>query len=80
MIRTVTFYKSADGNCPVEEFLDSLPGKVVQKIVWVLKLIEDLDPIPSSYLKKLPWTFGNAAFNLDRISIVYFVLFLVILK
>jgi phage-related protein len=56
MIRTITFYKAVNGNCPVEEFLDSLPGKVAQKIVWVLKLIEDLDRIPSSYLKKLPGT------------------------
>jgi len=56
MRRTITFYKTVDGNCPVEEFLDSLPGKVVQKIVWVLKLIEDLDRVPSSYLKKLPGT------------------------
>ena len=33
--------------------MDSLPGKVAQKIVWVLKLLEDLDVVPSSYFKKL---------------------------
>jgi hypothetical protein len=43
MIREITFFKTEDGKCPVEEFLDSLPGKVARKIVWVLKLLEDLE-------------------------------------
>jgi phage-related protein len=30
-----------------------MPGRVAQKIVWVLKLLEDLDIVPSSYFKKL---------------------------
>jgi phage-related protein len=47
------FYRTADGKCPVLEFLDSLPGKVAQKIAWVLRLLEDLDIVPSSYFKKL---------------------------
>ena len=58
MVRNVSFYKTEDGKCPVEEFLDSLPGKVAQKIAWVLKLIEDLDMIPATYFKKLPGTEG----------------------
>ena len=53
MKRIVVFYKTASGKCPIQDFLDSLPGKVAQKIVWVLKLLEDLDIIPSSYFKKL---------------------------
>ena len=56
MNRTVVFYKTADGKCPVQDFLDPLPGKVAQKIVWVLKLLEDLDVVPSSYFKKLVGT------------------------
>ena len=52
-MREVTFYRTASSKCPVEEFLDSLTGKQVQKIVWVLKLIEELDVIPEQYLKKL---------------------------
>jgi phage-related protein len=35
-----------------------LPGKVVQKIVWVLRLLEDLDIVPTSYFKKLAGTEG----------------------
>jgi phage-related protein len=54
--KTVLFYRSADGKCPVQEFLDSLPGKVAQKIVWVLRLLEDLDIVSASYFKKLAGT------------------------
>jgi phage-related protein len=54
--RTVIFYRTADGKCPVQEFLDSLPGKVAQKIVWVLRLLEDMDIVPASYFKKLAGT------------------------
>lgn len=53
MGKTVIFYKTADGNCPVQDFLDSLPGKVAQKIAWVLSLLEDLEVVPSTYFKKL---------------------------
>jgi phage-related protein len=54
--RTVIFHRTVDGKCPVQEFIDSLPGKVAQKIVWVLKLLEDLEIVPSSYFKKLVGT------------------------
>ena len=53
MKRTVIFYRTKDGNCPVEDFLDSLPGKVVQKITWVLEILETQGMLPSSYFKKL---------------------------
>lgn len=56
MNRTVIFYRTVDGKCPVQEFIDSLPGKVAQKIVWVLRLLEDLEIVPSSYFKKLVGT------------------------
>jgi len=56
MNRTVQFYKTSSGKCPVQEFLDSLSGKVAQKVVWVLRLLEDLDVIPITYFKKLSGT------------------------
>ncbi len=56
MSRTVKFYKTSSGKCPAQEFLDSLSGKVAQKVVWVLKLLEDLDIIPVTYFKKLSGT------------------------
>ena len=57
-MREVIFYKTFSGKCPVEDFLDSLPSKVVQKIVWVLKLLEDLDVVPSHYFCKMIGTDG----------------------
>jgi phage-related protein len=58
MQRTVLFYKTIDGKCPVQEFLDSLSGKVAQKVLWTLNLLEDLEIIPSIYFKKLTGTEG----------------------
>jgi len=52
-MRTVKFYRFANDISPVEEFLDSLTSKQAQKVLWVLKLIEDLEKIPSQYFKKL---------------------------
>ena len=49
----IILYETVSGNCPVEEFLESLPSKQAQKITWVLELIEELPSIPSTYLKKL---------------------------
>jgi phage-related protein len=54
MKRTVVFYRTADGKCPIEDFLSALPGNVAQKIAWVLKLLEDLEFIPATYFAKLP--------------------------
>lgn len=52
-MRTIVFYRAENGECPGEEFLDSLTGKQAQKVLWVLRLIEELDRVPSQYLKKL---------------------------
>jgi phage-related protein len=52
-MRTIVFYRTESGDCPVEEFLDSLTGKQAQKVLWVLRLIEELERVPSQYLKKL---------------------------
>ena len=57
-MREIRFYRSPSGHCPVEEFLDSLPGKTAQRIVWVLQIIEELDKVPGHYFKKLTGTDG----------------------
>jgi phage-related protein len=57
-MKKINFYTSEDGKCPIAEFLDSLSGKQMQKVSWVLQLIEELDVIPSTYLKKLTNTDG----------------------
>jgi phage-related protein len=56
MPRNVIFYAIETGKRPVEQFLDSLESKEAQKILWVLKLIKELDRIPSQYFKKLTGT------------------------
>lgn len=58
MGRTVIFYTTVDGKCPIRDFLDSLPGKVAQKVTWVLRLLEDLEIVPVSYFKKLTGSKG----------------------
>jgi phage-related protein len=54
--RNIIFYRSASGACPVKDFLDSLPGQIAQKVVWVLRLVEELDPVPAQYFAKLSGT------------------------
>lgn len=53
MKRDIVFYQTEDGRCSVKEFLDDLPGKAAQKVVWTLTLLEELDSLPSIYFKKL---------------------------
>ena len=52
-MRTVQFYRTSTGKCPVEEFLDSLPDRHAQKVAWVLRLVEKFGIIPRQYFKKL---------------------------
>ena len=56
MKREIILYSTKEGKCPVKDFLDSLPKKVFKKITWVLKLITEVDRIPSTYFKKLKGT------------------------
>lgn len=55
-MRTIEFYRFANGRSPIEEFLDSLNGKQAQKVLWVLRLVEDLEIVPLQYFKKLTGT------------------------
>jgi phage-related protein len=49
----IEFYKTNQGKCYVEDFLDSLPAKVAQKVTWVLSIIEEGEIIPKQFFKKL---------------------------
>ena len=69
----IQFYRTASGSCPVEEFLDTLNVKQAQKVLWVLKVVQELPRVPVQYLKKLEGTddlwevraeFGGDAFRL----------------
>jgi len=52
-MKTISFYRTASGKHPVKDHLDSLTDAQATKIVWVLKLIRELDQIPSKYFKKM---------------------------
>ncbi len=52
-MRTIEFYRFANGVSRIEDFLDSLNGKQAQKVVWVLRLIEELDIVPRQYFQKM---------------------------
>ena len=52
-MKGIRFYVTATGRCPVQEHLDDLPDKAVQKISWVLRAVRDLEHVPANYLKKL---------------------------
>jgi len=51
-MKTISFYITASGKCPVKDHLDSLPDEQVTKIAWVLKLIRELEHVPPKYFKK----------------------------
>lgn len=55
-MREVSFYRTASGHCPVQQFLDSLTARQGAKVTWVLRLIEELEFIPKQYFKKLVGT------------------------
>jgi hypothetical protein len=48
-MKTIIFYKTISGKCPVEEFLDSLTSKQAQKTAWVLSIVEELSSVPVKY-------------------------------
>ncbi len=52
-MKKIIFYRTAEGKCYIEEFLDSLTDKQAKKIAWVLRIVRDTDPVPPQYLKKL---------------------------
>src|SRR3972149_591788 len=75
MTWTVDFYEEQDGSAPVEEFLESLPGKHKAKAVAIVKLLEEKG-------MKLPFPYSSQArgrlrelrtqFAKDRIRILSF--------
>lgn len=52
-MREIIFYTTEAGHCPVEDFLDSLTEKQVDRVIWVFDLVKTQDSVPTKYLKKL---------------------------
>lgn len=72
-MREIIFYRTKNGECPIEKFLDALSAKQAKKITWVLQLVEVLVIVPIQYFKKFEGTddiwevkvdFGGDAFRL----------------
>jgi phage-related protein len=72
-MRVIKFYRTESGNSPVEDFLKDLHDKQSKKITWTLRVVRDLEQVPTQYLKKLKstddiWevraTIGNNTFRL----------------
>lgn len=72
-MRVIEFYRTKTDHCPVEDFLLSLSDKQSKKVAWTLRVVRDLEQVPSQYLKKLTntddiWeiraTLGNNTFRL----------------
>jgi len=52
-MKRIEFYRTINGASPVEEFLETLDDNQARKVLWVLRLIRELNPIPSNYFSKL---------------------------
>ena len=55
-MREIIFYKTNSGKCQVEEYFDTLSNKQVEKIFFVLDLVEKMPIVPRNYFKKLEST------------------------
>ena len=53
MFREILFYESAEGQKPIQRFLDKLDGKQAKKIAWTLQLVEEMDVVSAKYFKKM---------------------------
>jgi phage-related protein len=52
-MREIKFYRLPSGSSPVKDFLDSLPGKQAQKLIWVFRFIQEEERVPRTFFKKL---------------------------
>ena len=55
-MRKIIFYRFENGKCPVEDYLETLSNKQVEKVFFVLDLVENIDIVPRKFFKKLEAT------------------------
>ncbi len=72
-MKKIIFYRFQNGKSPVEDYLETLSNKQVEKIFFVLDLIEQMEIVPRKFFKKLQSTdkiwevrvqYGNNIFRL----------------
>lgn len=78
-MKTISFFRTASGKCPVKEHLDSLTDVQATKIAWVLKLIRELDLIPSNTSRNwsIQTIFGKPELTMEKILSVSLVFFMI---
>ena len=52
-MKEILLYKMPSGKSTIDDFLDSLSSKEAKKVVWVMKLVEELENISTKYYKQL---------------------------
>jgi len=52
-MRAIEFYKTKNGNSPVENFFDSLNDKQIAKIAWVLRIIRYHERLSKEYRRSI---------------------------
>ena len=52
-MRKIIFYRFENGKCPIEDYFESLSNKQVEKIFFVLDIVEEFDIVPKKFFKKL---------------------------
>ncbi len=52
----IEYYRTFEGKCPVEDYLDGLSDRQVEKVLWTLRVVRDLNPVPAQYLQKMSGT------------------------
>ena len=57
-MREISFYRTESGTCHVGEYLDTLSNKQVEKVFFVLQLVESLEIVPKKFFRKLESTDG----------------------
>jgi phage-related protein len=75
MAWTVDFYEDADGNAPVEEFLDGLPKKQRAKLLGLIGKLKEYGPtLPFPYSSQVEGKVRElrTRFGKTRLRILYF--------
>jgi len=55
-MRKIIFYHLDNGKCPVQDYLNALSQKHIEKVFFVFDLIEQINIVPRKFFKKLEAT------------------------
>jgi len=52
----IVFYRTRDNKDPVQDYLDSLTPKQAAKVLWTIRVIQSVNPVPAQYFQKMTGT------------------------